>query len=533
MPTNSRDLRTFKPHSFPGLICRRRSPKTHLHDTGAVMFAVPGWNIGAKRPIAQQSVAAKERKQARDDGSNKRKRIDSGKSYARKINGNELEKLWDEQFGENVRGKTKKRTQEKRSTATQDIPVNGQAQSHVTKDKQKKSLPSKDRNSSRPKNDDKSSHKHNHNEGQTLSNSNGSSAPPATTETTAAIASNLPPPPPTTTSSLTPLQLKMRSKLTSARFRHLNQTLYTTPSATSLTLFQTTPSLFAEYHAGFSNQVLSSWPTNPVTNFITSIRTRATLTAPNGSTTPLPRRKTGSCTIADLGCGDAPLARALSPQTKKWALRFHNYDLHAPNEHVTVADIANLPLRDGEADIAVFCLSLMGTNWLEFVEEAWRVLRGDGKGECWVAEVKSRFGRVVGGKGRVVENSVGKKRKVQATKNDDEGLGLEVLAESVRDEQEGNDTDTSAFVKVFERRGFKLKEGSVDKTNKMFVSMIFYKSGVPSAGKHKSLKWTGKEYQQVSKQDGRPKFVESGRGEEEIDPSDEAKVLKPCVYKTR
>ena len=161
------------------------------------------------------------------------------------------------------------------------------------------------------------------------------------------------------------------------------------------------------------------------------------------------------------------------------------------------------------------------------------MLRGDGKGECWVAEVKSRFGRVVGGKGRVVENSVGKKRKVQATKNDDEGLGSEVLAESVRDEQEGIDTDTSAFVKVFERRGFKLKEGSMDKTNKMFVSMVFHKSGVPSAGKHKSLKWTGKEYQQVNKQDGRPKFVERGKDEADVDPLEEAKVLKPCVYKTR
>ena len=176
----------------------------------------------------------------------------------------------------------------------------------------------------------------------------------------------------------------------------------------------------------------------------------------------------------------------------------------------------------------------MGTNWLEFVEEAWRVLRGDGKGECWVAEVKSRFGRVVGQKGRVVENSVGKKRKVQKGRDDeDSGLGPEVLAESVRDEQETNGTDTSAFVKVFERRGFRLKEGSVDKTNKMFVSMIFYKSGVPSTGKHKSMKWTGKEYQQVSKQDGRSKFVERGSRDEDLDPIDEAQVLKPCVYKTR
>lgn len=41
-------------------------------------------------------------------------------------------------------------------------------------------------------------------------------------------------------------------------------------------------------------------------------------------------------------------------------------------------------------DIAIFSLSLMGTNFLEFVQEAHRVLHKSG---ClWIAEVSSRFG---------------------------------------------------------------------------------------------------------------------------------------------
>ncbi|EPS35737.1 hypothetical protein H072_10822, partial [Dactylellina haptotyla CBS 200.50] len=50
--------------------------------------------------------------------------------------------------------------------------------------------------------------------------------------------------------TLTPLQEKMRQKLSGARFRHLNQLLYTTPSQDSLTLFKSQPEMFRDYHAG-------------------------------------------------------------------------------------------------------------------------------------------------------------------------------------------------------------------------------------------------------------------------------------------
>jgi ribosomal RNA-processing protein 8 len=52
------------------------------------------------------------------------------------------------------------------------------------------------------------------------------------------------------------------------------------------------------------------------------------------------------------------------------------------------ADIAHLPLGGEAVDLCVFCLSLMGTNYLSFIREAWRVLRQDG--ELIISEVESR-----------------------------------------------------------------------------------------------------------------------------------------------
>ena len=91
--------------------------------------------------------------------------------------------------------------------------------------------------------------------------------------------------------------------------------------------------------------------------------------------------------IADLGCGDAALARALIPKN----LIVLSYDLVSQNEYVVEADICEkLPLPgsatdfpsgdDDEScaqvvDVVVCALSLMGTNWPNCIREAWRVLK--------------------------------------------------------------------------------------------------------------------------------------------------------------
>ncbi|EJT77714.1 ribosomal RNA-processing protein 8 [Gaeumannomyces tritici R3-111a-1] len=388
---------------------------------------------------------------------------------------------------------------------------------------------------------------------------------------------------------LTPLQASMRAKLISARFRHLNETLYTRPSAEAYELFGESPDMFAEYHEGFRQQV-NVWPENPVDGYIADIRARAAVRPPPqqssrggrggwgggsrggrqqqqrqaasyeasaaGGAEPLPRTA-GECTVADLGCGDGRLGGELQgPSAERLRLRVLSFDLQSPAPHVVKADMAALPLADGSVNVAVFCLALMGTNWPAFVEEAYRVLHW--KGELWVAEIKSRFaaparssggGKGGGGGGGVVDHSVGNRRKkaaATATAGAKKALAAdearaaasqaEVLAVEVDGAQDRRaaETDVSVFVDVLARRGFVLHGGgdaAVDMSNKMFVKMRFLKAAVPTVGKC------------VPKEKPQPQPASAGPGglskkkfidtTEPISAADEAKVLKPCMYKLR
>jgi ribosomal RNA-processing protein 8 len=366
------------------------------------------------------------------------------------------------------------------------------------------------------------------------SNDEPSSTKPAT-EAPKAVA------PPNPTPQLTPLQAEMRKKLISARFRHLNQTLYTTPSAHSLDLFKENPEMFTEYHEGFRRQV-EVWPENPVDSYIDDIKTRTKVRGGPRKGGPeteeavvaLPRTEK-TCRIADLGCGDAALATALQKDAKKLNLKIHSFDLHSPSPLVTRADIANLPLEEGSIDVAIFCLALMGTNWIDFIEEAFRVLRW--KGELWVAEIKSRFGRVRGKKGGRVEHSVGNRQKTgkkDKKKVEEEDAVIDDAALMV--EVDGNDdtkqeTDVSAFVEVLRKRGFILKgEGAVDLSNRMFVKMHFVKGLTPIKGKCVPVP-KGMEKMGLETWKKKPKkFLDA---EDDVPVSSEAGVLKPCVYKLR
>lgn len=344
---------------------------------------------------------------------------------------------------------------------------------------------------------------------------------------------------------LTPLQAAMRQKLVSARFRHLNQTLYTAPSAETQTLFDTNPTFFEEYHSGFRQQV-STWPENPVDGFVEEVMQRGKIREPgrgakhfgkqgaNGTQEVekqlqvLPRSG-GECTIADLGCGDAKLASQLGKAGNKLHIKVLSYDLQSPNSLVTKADIANLPLQDGAINVAIFCLALMGTNWIDFIEEAWRVLHW--KGELWVAEIKSRFGRPAR---KTVDHSVGKKRKPNKNDARKEKDGAEVDAkERLMVEVDGadgskNQTDVSAFVEVLRKRGFALNgESAMDLGNKMFVRMRFIKALPPVKGKN--VKEQASSVDRPGQKRQRAQFVE----EEKDENMDEPSVLKPCLYKIR
>lgn len=155
------------------------------------------------------------------------------------------------------------------------------------------------------------------------------------------------------------------ARIRAAQFRMLNEELYTTASDDAVQSFESDPQSFQVYHEGFEQQV-AKWPVNPVDVIIEALR-----------------RMPKSTVIADLGCGEAKIARQLTKN------KVHSFDLIALNEHVTVCDISKLPLPSQTVDVAVFCLSLMGTNLNAFVLEANRILKKGGL--LKIAEVKSRF----------------------------------------------------------------------------------------------------------------------------------------------
>jgi ribosomal RNA-processing protein 8 len=86
--------------------------------------------------------------------------------------------------------------------------------------------------------------------------------------------------------------------------------------------------------------------------------------------------------VADLGCGDAKIAASVRQ-------RVHSFDLAATAPGVIACNMASLPLPAASVDAAIFCLSLMGTDYGSFLAEAARVLRP--AGWLWIAEVQSRF----------------------------------------------------------------------------------------------------------------------------------------------
>ena len=142
---------------------------------------------------------------------------------------------------------------------------------------------------------------------------------------------------------------KMRAKLSGGQFRMLNEALYTTTGDKALAMVENEPGMFSAYHAGFREQT-KEWPVRPVDACLKWLKTQPKTLA-----------------VADFGCGDAELARRAPQKT------VHSFDLESEAEGVLACNMANVPLGDNSVEIAVFSLSLMGTDYGKFMEEAHRV----------------------------------------------------------------------------------------------------------------------------------------------------------------
>lgn len=210
--------------------------------------------------------------------------------------------------------------------------------------------------------------------------------------------------------TLTALQAQMLSKLSGSRFRTINEKLYTTASPEAVRMIEAAPAMFDEYHQGFREQV-RSWPKNPLDRIVelfdASSATSSVKTKSKGKGQAQPANQNMSkfskatkarfspgALVVDLGAGEGGLAKKLVPKGVKVLC----YDLVTTKDgwvrKQDTAAIGGLPLpgyfddenplglveqpegtAEGVADVAVFCLSLMGTNWIHMILEAKRVLR--------------------------------------------------------------------------------------------------------------------------------------------------------------
>lgn len=209
---------------------------------------------------------------------------------------------------------------------------------------------------------------------------------------------------------------------------------------------------------------MEGWPINPLDRIIQWIRT-----------------KPKTFVVADMGCGEARLARSLKNKVHSFDLVDNSSNIaNQKPVKVVACDIAHVPLADCSVDIVVFCLSLMGTNIVDFVKEAHRILKPGGTVK--IAEVRSRFHNIDGAP--PIPSKGGNNRN------------------SISDDSKGiND-----FVDIISGIGFDLNQTGCDiESNKMF----FFLECVKTATENEDKK------------------------EVEAEGEDSKFSAKPCLYKRR
>eukprot|EP01083_Nonionella_stella_P051643 137112_1 len=184
-------------------------------------------------------------------------------------------------------------------------------------------------------------------------------------------------------------QTHSNTQLDGAQFRWMNEMLYNSTGNEAMNRIQEHKSEFIEYHQAYNDIVQNQWPQSPLQRIIRSITKK--LTKISKANTTVKQRK---YRVADFGCGDAKIARYFHTKYNKnknieLTVEVNSFDFIALNEYVTACDICDVPLETESMDMVVFCLSLMGTNFHQYLIEAHRILKP--KGLLKIAEVRSRF----------------------------------------------------------------------------------------------------------------------------------------------
>lgn len=144
-------------------------------------------------------------------------------------------------------------------------------------------------------------------------------------------------------------------------FSKMNNRWYATGSETTHAELQQNPEEWAHYHTMY-RQLRESWPVVP---YKEEIRW-------------LSESGREGLVVGDFGCGEALIAAAVSDRHQ-----VYSFDHVAIDGRVIACDMAHVPLESGTLDVAIFCLSLMGANFTDYIREAHRCLRLDGWLHVW------------------------------------------------------------------------------------------------------------------------------------------------------
>ena len=152
---------------------------------------------------------------------------------------------------------------------------------------------------------------------------------------------------------LTPVEIKKRV-IKYGDFTKLNNKINSENSETTHRRMLKDPREWEEYHRRY-REARKTWlivPYEEITKRITQLSPRLL--------------------IGDFGCGEGMILKAFGQN------RVYRFDHVAINSNVTACDIKDTGLPDEAIDVAVFCLSLMGRNWQEYIAEAKRCLATNG-----------------------------------------------------------------------------------------------------------------------------------------------------------
>jgi len=147
---------------------------------------------------------------------------------------------------------------------------------------------------------------------------------------------------------LTPVEIKTRLKKF-GDFSKLNRQINTEKSSSTHKRMLKNPEEWHEYHRQY-REAREEWKIIPYEVWIEKIKKMAPNTI-----------------IGDFGCGEAKIREAIGARVK-------SFDHVSIDATVESCDMKNVQVDSGTLNVAVYCLSLMGKDWKEYLKEAARCL---------------------------------------------------------------------------------------------------------------------------------------------------------------